>query len=221
MKNRYDGAMEPSAQLEIKLRPRYEALALKLGQGVDGGDAYFELFNCHSGIKGRQFKRLVGLHPEILLRAEQIRYEVHTQGVRRAAMTKADVQEAILENIEHAKTQGRPVVNKLGEVVAWQRNHSAVNQGLALIANINGLTMAQRKKKDRGEEDPVAALSADQLVGSILRKYAAIHGKGMDDVGVEGLERIAASAGDGSGPGPADPEPVEVLPPLPKTETVP
>jgi hypothetical protein len=222
LRNGGDIVAHMSAPVEkiVLAKPRWEALARDIGTGVDGPKAYGDLFECALSNRARQYNRLVKNHPEILKRAEQIRVEVHSATIRRASMTRGDVQDAVLRNIEAAQSIGKPIVAK-GEIVGWYPDYAAINQGLKIAADLNGLTIAMKAKEARGDSDPDVLMTPEHLVGSILRKYAAANGRGMADGAVAGLHALAASARSGSGTGQVHEEPIEVLSPVPETEGVP
>lgn len=199
---------------------RWELLSRKVGTGTPGPEAYGDLFGCSLSNRSGQYRRLTKIHPEILLRAEEIRLEVHSQTIRRASLSRPDIQEALFDNIESAKAVGKAVVVK-GEIVAYTPDHAAINASLKLLADINGLSLSQLKKKRRGEDDPEASLSPDQLLANIQRKYQVAKGKGMDDDAINGLRRIAALAEAGPRDGQPDEAEAETLPSISEAEIIP
>jgi hypothetical protein len=210
--------MEPET---IKLKkPRWEQLALRIGTGTDGVVAYRELYpNCSTASKN--YNRLVRMNPDILARAEQVRAAVEKRAINRAAMAREDVQESLLENIEHAKMFGKVIRDKrTGEVIALERNHQAINAALKIVADINGLSIKQIQKKARGEDDEEAMLTPEQLLKNILRKWAATKGKGLDAGTIEQLRSISDASGTRSPTGSGEPEPPEVLRPLSEAKDV-
>lgn len=200
--------MEPE-RIKLKM-PKWELLALRLGTGTNGVEAYRELYpTCTNPSKN--YCRLTSMNPEILARAEQVRDAVEKKAISRTAMNREDVQEALLENLEHAKRFGRVIRDSRGTVLALERNHQAINAALKIIADINGLSIKQLQKKPRGEGDEEAMLTPEQLLKNILRKWAATKGKGLDAGSIDQLRSISDASGSGLPAGSGESEPAEVL----------
>lgn len=208
----------------IQLRkPQWEAIAVLVGTGIVEAEAYARHYpNC--GTPGMSYRRLIKVHPEVLARVNQIRNAVMERAIDRGAMTTADVQAAYLENIEHAKKFGKVISrDRNGQAIEFERNHGAINQALAGIANVNGLSLAQAKKKRRGEDDPEAERTPDEVLRSIYRLVAETQGMTLDELTKSTLKQLAIGATDRVGEGDRGEVQGEApaLRSIPETETLP
>lgn len=207
-------------QPRIELRSKWEQLAIIVAGGASHSGAYAQVYP-DSSTPDASASRLLRIHPEIRERIHQLRDQVAEKATDHLAGIHNHVHNALLENIEHAKSYGKPVTNRDGEVVSWQRNHSAVNQGLKILADIHGLSLKAKNQQERGINDPEVQLTPDQLLASVFRRYAESKGMKIDQLSRHALSRIANAAGARLPVG-EDPETeAEILRSVSETEDVP
>jgi len=221
MQNQYSCAMADEQEgKRIKLlKPQWEVLAVQIATGTVKAHAYKNLYpNCST--PAASVCRLLRLHPEIMDRIEQVRNRMENEAIGRAAMTKASVEDALLENIEHAKKFGKVIRDRDGAEVSFERNHQAINTSLKLIADVNGLTIKANARKGRDEDTPQADLTVDQILRNIKRLYKTKHGKKMDAETLEVLDGIADAERSPGETGVSDLESVRILRPIPEAEGV-
>lgn len=209
--------MQRQPNIRLK-KPRWEALAIKIAGGMTQSGAYAELYpSCKT--PANSCGRLLRNNPMIRDRVNEIIDHAEEKVSDKIAMTADKVEDALLENIEHAKSFGKVIRDKrTGDIISCERNHSAINQGLKIIADVRGMTVKAKQERGRGADDPDVELTAEQLLASVLRRYAEARGMKIDKLTQGALGRIAAVAGARLPVGEDPAAEIEVLRPVSETE---
>jgi len=155
---------------ELK-RSKWEVVAQRIALGDTDAVAY-QKAGYRSKDPHSDASTLLRRHPEIRARAGELREQSFERQVDTQLVTRREVITELLENIQTAKT-GKPYFNKEGDVVATGRDFGAINQGLKLIADIEGM-IVRRSEQRVTEGDGIEGATPAELLQTIDNAFGKL-----------------------------------------------
>lgn len=167
---------------------KHELMAQEMALGKTRPKAY-EAAGYKSKTPGPHAYTLCSKYPAIERRAQFLKEKMFEIRVTDKVISNDEIMHALVENVREAR-RGKPVYDKNGEVKGFTPDFAAVNTGLKILADINGMIVRKSETK-HGKSDPLDDASEAQLLYMIERAGTEL---GVE-VDVDGLKRAIGLEG--------------------------